>query len=242
MPPVAEEPSNAQAYLEDWQREVVLFIERYHAVSGTVPDDDDILEWVNSVKPHWNFSKSELTELKSNKLFKASMRKRGIYLDVDLNLDLGQLSPRQMGTAAVMMDILDRRSDEKKLRDMGISTQEWSTWRQNKAFNEYLASRSELLIEGSQHEAHIALMRAVRAGNISAVKYFNEMVGRFNPDKDQAVDLRVFIGRLLEVIQKHVKDPETLGRLGSEMSQIMLETTTGMSPTYQTNTIKGELI
>ncbi len=226
-------------FLDKWELEVVLFVEKYHSVSGVVPPDSDILDYVNSLKPHWDYGREDLNALKTNELFQASMRKRGIYIGpTELNLHVGQLSSRQMGAAAVMMDLLDRRSDAKKLRDMGISTEEWSTWIQDKAFSNYLSGRAELLIGNSQHEAHIGLIRSVRSGNLGAIKYFNELTGRFKEDADSSIDTRALIGRILEIIQKHVKDPEVLGALGSEMGQVLFEA----SQIEKQPSIRGELL
>lgn len=237
----------AKKFLDKWELEVVQFVERYHSVSGTFPEDDDILEWVNSCQPHWNYNQDELNELKKDRLFRESMRSRGIYLSDELNLKTGQLSPRQMAAAAVMMNILDRRSDAKKLSDMGISAEEWENWRLDKSFSQYLASRAELLIENSQHEAHLALVKSVRTGNISAIKYFNELSGRFAPEQDNNVNVRLMIGRILEVIQKHVKDPGVLGAIATDMSQVAIEVNAmsqnlNSSDTARRPTIRGELL
>jgi hypothetical protein len=66
-------------------------------------------------------------------------------------------------------------------------------------------------------------MRGVRQGNTSAISLYYKLTGRYDPDQENQVNVRMLIGRILEAIQKHVQDPETLNRLAVEMSQLAIE-------------------
>ena len=214
---------NTREYLEDWEREVVSFVERYHAVSGSVPDDNEILEFVNNfTETEETVSLPELEELKNDFLFQESMRVRGIIIDessVNSNL-----TPRQMAAVAAMLNLIDKRSDEKKLRDLGITTEEWSTWMLNDKFSAYVTGRAEKLINNPTAEAHLGLLKGVRAGNLQAVKLHYEITGRYNPEQENAaVNVSVLLARVLETIQKHVRDPNTLNALGSDLMQLGIE-------------------
>lgn len=202
---------------EPWQKEAVLFIERYHSVAGVLPPDSDIIEYLTITKKFKGINSESILTLKENELFLKSMEVRGIPVDNT------SLTARQMAAASIMLNLTDRRSDEKKLRDLGISTEEWSTWMQNKNFAKYMQDRSEALIANSVHEAHMGLLRGVRMGNTSAISLYYKLVGRYDPDQENQVNVRLLIGRILEAIQKHVRDPETLNRLAVEMSQLAIE-------------------
>jgi hypothetical protein len=128
-----------------------------------------------------------------------------------------------MAAISVMTNLVDRRSNEKKLRDLGIASEEWSNWIQNAQFAEHLRERSEVMIANSTHEAHMGLMRGVTQGNTASIKLYYELTGRYNPDQENNVNVRLVIGRVLEAIQKHIRDPETLNALAVEMSQIAIE-------------------
>jgi hypothetical protein len=202
-------------FLEDWQREAVLFIEKHHSTTGAMPEDDDIIEYLRFLK--FKINSLHIDELKENELFQASMRSRG------LNLDSRKLTQRQMAAASAMLNLTDRRSDEKKLRDIGVSTEEFSNWLQDNMFAEYMRQRSEVMISNSIHEAHMGLMRGVRQGNTASIKLYYELTGRYNPNEEQQVNIRILIAKMLEVIQKHVRNPETLNALAVEFSQIAIE-------------------
>lgn len=212
-------------FLEPWQNDAVYFIERHHSVTGAVPKDDDIIEYLKFTKNHPNINVVSIDILKSSKLFKASMESRGIvcnYGEGELR-HVYDLTQRQMAAASLMMNTMDRRSNEKKLRDLGISTEEWNNWIQNKVFAEYLRERSEVLVTNSLHEAHLGLMRGVMQGNTASIKLYYEMTGRYNPQEEQQINIRLLIGQVLEAIQKHVRDPNTLNNIAIEMSQIAIK-------------------
>lgn len=243
---MTNEPTETSEYLKDWELDAVLYIERVHSSTGLVPGDADIIEYLTTTKDYES-ELIQITRLKANELFKKSMESRGIVVNYDRYSQLNKvydLTPRQMAAASVMMNLVDRRSNEKKLRDIGVSTEEWSNWIQDAQFAEYLRERSEVLINNSVHEAHVGLLRGVQQGNTASIKLYYELTGRYNPQEEQTVNIRLVIGRVLEAIQKHVRDPEKLNALAVEMSQIAIEAGTpnslgGNSPVAKNSIVPG---
>lgn len=217
-----------QEYLEPWQRDMVNYVERIHSVTGSFPDDEDTLAYLRLLKHE--VSEEDIDNAKENPLFKASMQSRGIVLDSYF------ISARQLAAVDAMLNLVDRRSDEKKLRDLGISTTEWSTWMLNKNFAEYVKQRSENMLENNLHMAHMGLMRGVNQGNTASIQLYYKLTGRYDPDQEQNVNIRLVIGKVLEAIQKHVRDPNKLNALAVEMSQIAIE---AGSPVANNNVIPG---
>ncbi|MFF5977063.1 phBC6A51 family helix-turn-helix protein [Streptomyces sp. NPDC012769] len=222
-------------YFEPWQLEVVLFIERVHSTTGGIPTDADIVEHIRFTKKIRDFSVAQLKEFREDPRFHASMDSRGIPV-----ANTGNLSQRQMAAASVMLNLTDRRSDEKKLRDIGVSTEEYSNWMQNSVFAEYMRQRSEVLINNSVHEAHMGLMRGVRQGNTASIKLYYELSGRYNPNEENQVNIRMVLGRVVETIQKYVTDPDVLNSLAVELSQIAIEAGSPVANNNNKN-VKGEL-
>lgn len=196
----------------DGEREVILFIERYHSENGVVPNDEQVKDYLLAVGIHH----CNLDELKEDPRFLRSMDLRGI----DINLKYGQLSAKQMAAVAIMMSYIDRRSDEKKLRDLGLSPKEWASWLQDETFARYLNNYSERLITNSTHEAHLGLVRSMRSGNTASIKLFYELTGRYKDDANNAVDTKLLIYKIIEIIQKYVKEPDVLASLSTEMMQL----------------------
>lgn len=225
-----------QEFLEPWQRASVNYVEHIYGMTGALPDDGDILKYLKLLKFN-EVTKDALDSLKSNKLFAASMESRGIPTD-------NFLSAKQLAAVATMLNLTDRRSDEKKLRDIGVSTEEFSAWMLNRNFAEYVRQRSELMLDNSTHEAHMGLLRGVKQGNTASIKLYYEITGRYNPNAENEVNVRMVIGRVLEAIQRRVRDPHTLNELAVELSQIAIESGSPVakSSIVPSSSTRGELL
>jgi hypothetical protein len=213
-----EDDTYSDEWLSDAQMEMVFFIERYHAMQGEVPDDEVLSKRFNLVI-------GELGRFKKHPLVEKSMKFRGInYPPAEYFF-----TDRQMHAIATMTNYTDRRSDEKKLRDAGITAREWATWLLDERFQRYLTSRSERMLAGAQHEAHLGLIKGMRNGNVASVKLFNEMTGRYNPEADNQVNIKMLLHRFIEILQRHIKDPVVLHGIASELAQAASREQLGMA-------------
>jgi hypothetical protein len=206
-------------YLTDTERDLVLFIEKFHTMAGVPPEEAAMLDYMKSLG--YNVTPVAIQKMLDNPLFKKSMDARGILIGSDYKP--GHLTVRQMAAAQVMTNPSDRRSEGKRLADLGITVDEWNGWRQNKSFNDFLIGKVERLLADSVHEAHLGLIKGVRNGNVPAIKLLYEITNRYNPDQENQVNVRLLLGKFVEVIQKYVKDPEILGNMARELQQVAYE-------------------
>lgn len=233
----APQPKN---YLTDLEMDMVFFIERYHATCGDAPNDE-------IMHRRFDIDQAGLEEFKINPLARKSFEVRGIVYPPRED----SLTDKQMAAVAVMLNYTDRRSDEKKLRDIGITTREWSSWLLDNNFSAYLTERSERVLSASQHEAHLGLIKGMRAGNVAHVKLFNEMTGRYNPEAENNLNIKLLLGTFIEILQRHVSDPIILNRIAVEMTNAATRDQIGMNnagpsgrfaPTQKQIAMKGEVI
>lgn len=194
--------------LSDIELDLIFFIERFHASNGVAPTDAQINMRFTGLTPEL------MKEFKENPLVQKSFKARGIVYPPMADA----LTDEQMHAIAAMTDLIDRRSDEKKLRDLGITTRQWASWLQDDQFAEYLRDRSEKMIANSTHELHKGLMKGVRNGNVASVKLAYELTGRYRPDEEQQIDVRRVLHTFIEVIQKYVRDPIVLHRIAMDLS------------------------
>jgi hypothetical protein len=130
------------------------------------------------------------------------------------------LTDEQMHAIAAMLDPYDRRSDEKKLRDLGITTRQWATWLLDDQFAAYVSDRSEMLLRNSVFEAHKGVIKGARNGNVAAAKTLYEITGRYRPNEEQQIDIRRVLHTFIEIIQKHIKDPVMIHAIAMDLSQV----------------------
>lgn len=224
--------------LTDVELDLIFYIERFHATNGVAPTDNQLNQRFTGLTDEL------LTGFKANPLVKRSFRARGIiYPPME-----DRLTAAQMHAVAVMTDLVDRRSDEKKLRDLGITTRQWATWGLDSTFAEYLRDRSERMLDNSVHEAHRGLMKGVRNGNVASVKALYEITGRFRPDGEVQIDVQRILHTFIEVIQKYVKDPVVLHAIAMDLSSYASAETmsTGLTNQMMSNaravTMQGDLV
>lgn len=195
--------------LSDVDFELIQFIERFHASTGAAPTDAQLNQ-------RYSLTPDILESFKKNPLVQKSFKYRGIIYPAAEDT----FSPEQMHAAAAMTDIYDRRSDAKKLSDIGVTTRQWSTWLQDDNFAAYVNDRSERLLGNTLFEVHKGMMKGVRNGNIAAVKTAYEVTGRYRPNEEAQIDVRRVLHTFIEVIQKFVKDPVVLHNIAMELSQV----------------------
>jgi hypothetical protein len=206
-------------YLTEIERDLVIFIEKFHSMTGIPPEEVAMEDYLKSIG--YNVTPVAIKEMLDNPLFKKSMDSRGIILGSEYKT--GKLTVRQMTAAQVMTNIFDKRSDAKKLSDIGVSTTEYAGWMQEQNFYDFVIGKTERLLGNSVHEAHLGLIRGVKSGNVPAIKLLYEITNRYNPDQESQVNMRLLIGRFVEVIQKYVKDPEVLENMARELQLIAYE-------------------
>lgn len=151
-----------------------------------------------------------------NQAFKDALERRGITVTREAHV----LTPEQLNTANIMLDLRDNRSQKKKLQECGVTTSKWEGWLRDPVFQNYLRQRAENLLGDNLHESHLALLDRVRSGDIGAIKYFNEITGRYVPASKDSVDVNGILMRVLEIIQIHVKDGDTLSAIAGDFMQL----------------------
>lgn len=153
----------------------------------------------------------------------------------------GVLTGRQIAGIRAIYDIHDARSDAKKLKDLGIKSQEWNGWKKDPTFLKVITQLTEALFEDNLDEVYRAIVDQARGGDISAARLVLEITGRWSPrqgDVDVARIVQVFI----ESVSRHVQDQDVINAIASDLIAITgtLGATTGSIAARQ-QTVRGEL-
>lgn len=138
------------------------------------------------------------------------------------------LTPMQLLAANTMLDLIDTRSTKKKIQDLGLTTAQYNTWLKDPVFQAYLQERAETLVPENQHEAMLALLDKVRMGDMNAIKYYHELIGRFTPASasnnsgtTSPDSIRNLLVSILEIIQDEVDNPETALRISERFKSLI---------------------
>jgi len=148
---------------------------------------------------------------------KKSFHNRG--MKTAFNRGPQDLSDEQVAAVLTIANYDDRRSIPRKLSSLGIPVTRWNGWKRDQHFREFLHSQLVDNVEGSLDRAFEGLLRAVDKGEVTAIKYYMELTGRAPSEKEQ--NFKLAVSRIVESLTRHVKDPETIKRIGQDFEMIM---------------------
>lgn len=197
--------------------QVIGWIEQYWLTRGKFPPVGRIKE----TYPRFNLKNA----LKHN-TFRLALDNRGITIPPDTLLEgeierVADLTNEQIAAISVYVNFADPRSRTRKLSEMGIPPSKWNGWLQNKNFTDFLHELSTRNFTNSLSVAQEGLLKAVDRGDTNAVKLYMEMTGRYTANSGQNQNVRVIVARVVESIQKHVKDPNVLRAIANDFEVIM---------------------
>lgn len=207
MPLTSEELDMVAYFEEHWLR--------YHR-----------LPELNDVKRRYTVDGKPLPveDLLKNPTFQLSLSNRGIPLPTPQGgsnpLDTG-LSREQIAAIQKFLDIEDRRTLQTKLKEVGVTTTQWYGWMKQKRFKEFVLDASTEDFEENIHEAQMGLRRAMDRGETAAIKFYYELTKRYNSSEGAIGNLKVVISQIIEAVQRHVTDPETLASISRDFEAIL---------------------
>lgn len=208
--------------LDDWDYQIVNLIEQdFWSKRGKFPTIEELCREHPELRDNKKIAK-RLERLYQNQGFYWVLEKRGIEVPAYSGDDglPHVLSPQQLLAANFMLNLHDNRTDREKLKELGISSQKWTAWVHDPVFADYLRRRAENLYGAQDYKAYAALIRAIDNNDFQAIKLFFEMRGIHNPKMEVNVNINQVMTRVVEVIQLHVRDPETLNAIADDLAAI----------------------
>lgn len=131
------------------------------------------------------------------------------------------LTSRQIQVLAVVTNPLDRRSLNGKLREAGVTANEFQTWKANPVFQSELDSLTVDLLQRHEREIETALVSKAMEADPQALEYLRKR----SKDQTEAAglsDTKFLVASLLTIIQEEIKDPDTLARIASRLQLLTL--------------------
>jgi hypothetical protein len=214
--PAEVEPKEEPPKLSDYEIRILSYVEQLYWETGRVPSQAAVVEGLdplastktrNLVKRAWEKER-----------FLDALEKRGIEFKIDEKV----LAPKQIVLVNMLLNVGDKKSLRQKLEILDIKQAQYNAWLGDPAFHKYLTMRTEQLFEHSDHEAYKSLIEQVMNGDVTAMKLFFEMRGIYNPRLTIDINIETVVYKLVEVVAKHVKDPQILQAIATEVEDLGL--------------------
>jgi hypothetical protein len=131
------------------------------------------------------------------------------------------LTPKQIATANIVLNHLDRRTLQQKLKITGTTTTQWNAWLSEAAFAEYVEKKSGGSFKSGDYLLRKNLLNGLEDGDLAATKLYAEIRGIINNKVQVDVNINVVLQQVIEVLQQFIPQErrleaaEALERLGS---------------------------
>lgn len=199
-----------------------------------VPLTSEELEAVDFCEEYWHQyrrfpTKQEIAKvyeppvenLLNHPTVRLSLERRGLTVPAEeSDLPTG-LSKLQVIAALKYLDMEDKRSLSTKLKEVGVTTTQWYGWMKSQRFKNFVLDNSAVDFEEALHEAQQGLRRAMERGETTAIKFYYELTKRYNSNEGEIGNLKVVIAQILEAVQRHVTDPETMQLIANDFGMIL---------------------
>ena len=210
--------SNPIKYTQDDLDAVLAFVEQHYYLTG------EFLSAEAAFKQEGIPSALYKTALSQDGVKDALEEKGVVFARLEEGWQSKSLTPIQLLTANTLLDLTDTRSQKKKLSDLQVNTQTYNAWLKDPVFKEYISKRAKQMIGDNEHEVDLALIDRIRAGDLKAIEYYNEMTGRFVKQRattNQQVDIQNVLIKVIEIITEEVNDPQTAMNISNRLKSLI---------------------
>lgn len=174
---------------------------------GSRPEVKDVQKLVPQL------TKKSVTAVLATDEFAEAMELRGIGFAAEQGL-----SPQQAAVLNVLENFSDTRALTTKLKDAGVSRPQFNAWLKDPLFRDLYEKRIESHLRDAHLSALGTIMSAAENGDVKAAEKVLEINGRYSPANAELQNARAVVQALVEAIQRHVDDPETVRAIISEVS------------------------
>lgn len=188
-----------------WVKKMMPWIELFWHEKKRHPTDSELVQ-------KFGFTPTQLLQLRESKFYKNTLALYGISWDRD------DLSAEQVAAITMITNFSDTRSTEAKLAAINVTPEQLNGWYSNPVFQRELANRADATLDNIFPEAQAQLARQIKKGNFPALKFYYEITGR--AQSPETVNVKLAMMRLIEIVQKHVQDPEILSAIATDMRSI----------------------
>lgn len=206
-------------------KKLLSWIEQYWMVHSSVPSlDVAVSAGVDS----------ELFETWiSSKPFRQALKYRGVGITSgyeEETVEFSTLTDLQMLAVELITDLTDNRSIKVKLAEISVESKTWVRWLADPVFAQYINAKTKNQLVAHEHEANLAVMDGVRAGDTGILKMYYELIGRTGTKSGlSSLDPGWIIQNMVEIIQEESKllmqhDPDYMKRVGNRLMGLITRT------------------
>jgi hypothetical protein len=192
-----------RAALQPAEKALIAFYELNWHMLHSVPTVQEVYEHLKRTRP--NLKLTTVNYYLGRQPVIKALKDRGIPFEQHTQ---SELTEAQMAAAITVMNMMDNRSINDKLDELGIKPATYYAWLNDPQFKNFLDSKADQNKINIRPHAVAEFTKKINQGDMTAIKFWMEATGELeNKNQSQSEHLLMAI---IEIIQKHVKDPAVM--------------------------------
>lgn len=187
------------------ERKLIDFYELQWLGQMRVPTIDEVAEYLGKKHTAVNY-------YLQRKPVVSALEKRGIPFRQHTQ---EELTSQQVAAATVMMNFADNRPAEVKLDELGVLPATYYAWLNDPTFKNFVETLSERNLGNIKPAAVAEYTKKIQAGDRTTILHYMDNTGAIKAS--DAPQTEVLLRMLIEIIQKHVQDPETIMAIAQDI-------------------------
>src|ERR1044071_5269412 len=128
------------------------------------------------------------------------------------------LTSQQMLAAGIILDFSNGATLAQRLKRAGISSATYHNWMKFPPFRQMIDVGADEMLRDSYVDMQRGLVQTAVKGDVNAIKFAYELMGKYDPNAKTVMDVQAVMSRMIEVLQKHIKDPNILGAIAYDLN------------------------
>lgn len=205
-----------RAALSATEKEMINFYELSWQLKQHVPTVDEVVQYLN--KWHEKAGHDHRVPYQSVNYYlnrsrvQKALDDRGIPWRQHSQVDLTQT---QVAAAVTVMNMMDDRSIPEKLGMLGVNPTQYYAWLNDPQFKALVDTLADKNLAHIRPTAIAEFTKKINQGDWNAIKYWLETTGEVQSNNTPQSE--VLLRMIVEIIQKHVKDPETIMAIAQDI-------------------------
>lgn len=210
-----------KAALTATEKQIINYYELQWHLRHHVPTIDEVLNYINGKYEkegkQFRVKYTAINYYLQRAPVKKALKDRGIPFEQHTQEDL---TPTQQAAAITVMNFADERSIAEKLDQLGINPSQYYAWLNDPTFKNFVTNLADQNKINIRPAAVAEFTKKVHSGDWNALKFWLESTGELQGN--DAPQSEVLIRMLIEIIQKHVKDPVIITAIARDIQQASL--------------------
>lgn len=202
-----------QHSLKPFEKALINYYELCWFTKNSVPSPEEVLDFLRKSRP--NLRLMTVNYSLAREPVRKALKDRGIPFENHTREDL---TDQQMAAAMTVMNFADERPIKDKLDQLGILPATYYAWLNDPKFKNLVNHLSEQNLNNIKPTVVAEFTKLVNKGDWNALKYYMDNTQTLS--NNEAPQSEVLLRMIVEIIQRHVKDPTIMMAIAQDLINV----------------------